>query len=98
VIYYRLLAAAYHHGDMSQAYPLMRGAAPLLVALASVPLLGERLHWRQDVAIMLICGGVLTLTILRGATPAPTPRPTAAHAAAPPSTPCSTPPSSPPTP
>ncbi len=67
VIYYRLLAAAYRHGDMSQAYPLMRGAAPLLVALASVPLLGERLHWRQDLAIMLICGGVLTLTILRGA-------------------------------
>jgi drug/metabolite transporter (DMT)-like permease len=45
----------------------MRGAAPLLVALASVPLLGERLHWRQDLAVMLICGGVLTLTILRGA-------------------------------
>ncbi|WP_343733268.1 EamA family transporter [Duganella sp.] len=67
VIYYRLLAAAYKHGDMSQAYPLMRGAAPLLVALASVPLLGERLHWRQDVAVVLICGGVLTLTILRGA-------------------------------
>lgn len=67
VIYYRLLAAAYRHGDMSQAYPLMRGAAPLLVALASVPLLGERLHWRQDLAIGLICGGVLTLTILRGA-------------------------------
>jgi uncharacterized membrane protein len=67
VIYYRLLAAAYKHGDMSQAYPLMRGAAPLLVALASVPLLGERLHPRQDLAVMLICGGVLTLTILRGA-------------------------------
>ncbi|MYM84362.1 EamA family transporter [Duganella sp. FT50W] len=67
VIYYRLLAAAYQHGDMNLAYPLMRGTAPLLVALASVPLLGERLHWRQDVAIMLICGGVLTLTILRGA-------------------------------
>jgi len=67
VIYYRLLAAAYKHGDMSQAYPLMRGAAPLLVTLASVPLLGERLHWRQDIAVMLICGGVLTLTILRGA-------------------------------
>ena len=66
VIYYRLLAAAYQHGDMSQAYPLMRGAAPLLVALASVPLLGERLHWRQDLAVALICGGVLTLTILRG--------------------------------
>ncbi|SHM47443.1 Uncharacterized membrane protein [Duganella sacchari] len=67
VIYYRLLAATYRHGDMSQAYPLMRGAAPLLVALASVPLLGERLHLSQDIAVMLICGGVLTLTILRGA-------------------------------
>lgn len=67
VIYYRLLAAAYQHGDMSQAYPLMRGAAPLLVALASMPLLGERLALRQDLAVMLICGGVLTLTILRGA-------------------------------
>lgn len=67
VLYYRLLAAAYQHGDMSLAYPLMRGAAPLLVALASVPLLGERLHWRQDLAVALICGGVLTLTILRGA-------------------------------
>nr|WP_315252295.1 DMT family transporter [uncultured Duganella sp.] len=67
VIYYRLLAAAYQHGDMSQAYPLMRGAAPLLVALAGVPLLGESLHWRQDLAVALICGGVLTLTILRGA-------------------------------
>ncbi|TFW21220.1 EamA family transporter, partial [Duganella callida] len=48
VIYYRLLAAAYRHGDMSQAYPLMRGVAPLLVALASWPLLGERLHLGQD--------------------------------------------------
>jgi len=41
--YYGLLAAAYRHGDMSHAYPLMRGSAPLLVAVASVPLLGEHL-------------------------------------------------------
>jgi drug/metabolite transporter (DMT)-like permease len=65
-IYYMLLAAAYRHGDMSQAYPLMRGTAPLLVALASLPLLGERLHLAQDIAVMLICGGVLVLCILRG--------------------------------
>jgi drug/metabolite transporter (DMT)-like permease len=66
VLYYMLLAAAYRHGDMSQAYPLMRGTAPLLVALASLPLLGERLHLAQDIAVMLICGGVLVLCILRG--------------------------------
>jgi len=66
VAYYMLLAAAYRHGDMSQAYPLMRGTAPLLVALASLPLLGERLHPAQDIAVMLICGGVLVLCILRG--------------------------------
>ena len=37
VIYFRLVAAAYHHGDMSETYPIMRGTAPLLVALASGP-------------------------------------------------------------
>eukprot|EP01030_Chromulinospumella_sphaerica_P033123 gene33123-33951_t len=39
--YYGLMSAAYRHGDMSLTYPLMRGSAPLLVALASAPLLGE---------------------------------------------------------
>ncbi|MFZ6766718.1 hypothetical protein ACO0LM_06495 [Undibacterium sp. Di26W] len=33
VVYFCLLAAAYRVGDMSQAYPLMRGTAPLLVAV-----------------------------------------------------------------
>ena len=32
-IYYPLVAAAYRAGDMSQTYPLMRGTAPLIVAL-----------------------------------------------------------------
>jgi len=38
-----LLAAAYRAGDFSHAYPLMRGTAPLLVAIGSVTLIGERL-------------------------------------------------------
>jgi drug/metabolite transporter (DMT)-like permease len=63
VIYYLLLAAAYRHGDMSQAYPLMRGTAPLLVALASVPMLHERLGVQQYAAVALICCGVLALSI-----------------------------------
>lgn len=59
--YYALLVAAYRHGDMSHAYPLMRGSAPLLVALASGPLIGERLGAVQWVAVGCICGGVLAL-------------------------------------
>lgn len=59
--YYALLAAAYRHGDMSHAYPLMRGSAPLLVALASGPLLGERLSTQQSVALACICGGIFSL-------------------------------------
>ncbi|WP_282341305.1 MULTISPECIES: DMT family transporter [Pseudomonas] len=63
VIYYRLVAAAYRHGDLSQAYPLMRGTAPLLVALASAPLLGESLSLTGWGGVLLICSGVLGLAV-----------------------------------
>jgi hypothetical protein len=33
--YYIALAGAYQHGDLGLTYPIMRGFAPLLVALAS---------------------------------------------------------------
>src|SRR5271154_6557568 len=42
-VYYKLLAAAFRAGDMSHAYPIMRGTAPLLISLASGPLIGEAL-------------------------------------------------------
>lgn len=59
--YYGLLAAAYRHGDMSHAYPLMRGSAPLLVAVSSVPLLGEHLSVAQYAAVACISGGIFGL-------------------------------------
>ncbi|KQV59488.1 EamA family transporter [Duganella sp. Root336D2] len=59
--YYGLLAAAYRHGDMSHAYPLMRGSAPLLVAVSSVPLLGEHLSTAQYAAVACISGGIFGL-------------------------------------
>jgi drug/metabolite transporter (DMT)-like permease len=59
--YYGLLAAAYRHGDMSHAYPLMRGSAPLLVAVSSVPLLGEHLSVTQYAAVACISGGIFGL-------------------------------------
>lgn len=61
VLYFVLIGAAYRSGDMSHAYPLMRGAPPLLVALASGPLIGERLGVGQWSGILLICAGILGL-------------------------------------
>ena len=39
--YYIALAGAYQHGELGMTYPIMRGFAPLLVALASGSLIGE---------------------------------------------------------
>jgi drug/metabolite transporter (DMT)-like permease len=59
--YYLLLIEAYRSGDMSHAYPLMRGSAPLLVAMLNGPLTGESLRPGQWLAMGLICGGVLAM-------------------------------------
>ncbi|QCN97170.1 EamA family transporter (plasmid) [Azospirillum argentinense] len=64
VAYFRLLAAAYREGAMSHAYPLMRGTPPLLVALCSGVLLGEGLSAGAWVGTVLVCGGILGLTLL----------------------------------
>ena len=63
VVYLVLVAAAYRSGDMSQAYPIMRGTAPLIVAIASGPLIGEVLSLQKWAGIALICGGVLALAL-----------------------------------
>jgi drug/metabolite transporter (DMT)-like permease len=63
--YYLLLIEAYRSGDMSHAYPLMRGSAPLLVALVNGPLTGETLRPGQWLAMCLICGGVLVMGLAR---------------------------------
>ncbi|KRB51065.1 EamA family transporter [Phenylobacterium sp. Root700] len=61
--YYLLVARAYRGADMSQAYPLMRGTAPLIVALVSSFWLGEILSPAALAGVALICGGVLSLAL-----------------------------------
>lgn len=61
VVYFVLLAAAYRAGDFGQASPLMRGTAPLLVALTAGPLIGEALSPLRWAGVVLISGGVLVL-------------------------------------
>jgi len=61
--YYLLVARAYRGADMSQAYPLMRGTAPLIVALVGCFWLHEQLSLPALAGVALICGGVLSLAI-----------------------------------
>ena len=63
VCYLFMVAAAYSNGDMSLAYPLMRGTPPLLVAMAAGPLIGEVLGVGQWLAIGFISCGVLTMAL-----------------------------------
>jgi drug/metabolite transporter (DMT)-like permease len=61
--YMSLVAAAYKSGDMSEAYPIMRGTPPLLVALVSAPLVGEVMGWKSWLGIVFICSGVLAMAL-----------------------------------
>jgi drug/metabolite transporter (DMT)-like permease len=60
-IYIGLIAKAYKNGDMSIAYPLMRGTAPLLVALVSLPILGEALPTLRWLGVLMVSTGVLLM-------------------------------------
>ena len=59
--YYVLVARTYHLADMSQTYPLMRGTAPLLVAITSVAFLGSHLSPSAWAGIAIICAGILAM-------------------------------------
>ncbi|WP_065847756.1 EamA family transporter [Sphingobium sp. Ndbn-10] len=59
--YFVLVARAYRIADMSLAYPLMRGTAPLLVAVVSVAWMGEPLSPRAWLGVGVICAGILSM-------------------------------------
>jgi phosphonate utilization associated putative membrane protein len=69
--YYFALTGAYRHGDLSLTYPLMRGAAPLLVALSASVTLGEQLSLLGWLGVLGISAGVLVLGLSRHAFEAP---------------------------
>ena len=59
--YYVTLAGAYHRGDLSFAYPLMRGVAPLIVTLLGVFFLGETPGAKTVLGIVLIASGIIVI-------------------------------------
>jgi phosphonate utilization associated putative membrane protein len=67
IAYYIALAGAYKHGDLSLTYPVMRGCAPLLVAMGSATFIGEAISVTAWVGVALLCAGVVTLGLSRPA-------------------------------
>jgi drug/metabolite transporter (DMT)-like permease len=64
--YYSGLVKAYRYGDLSQVYPLARGSAPALVALASALAVGELLTPGAFIGIGLVSLGTASLAFERG--------------------------------
>jgi len=69
ILYLALVAGAYAATDMSRAYPLMRGLAPALVALAGVAFLGEHLAPLAWAGVALISSGVFAMTFAASGEP-----------------------------
>jgi drug/metabolite transporter (DMT)-like permease len=63
------LLGAYRHGDFTQAYPLMRGSAPLFVALLTLAFGLDRISAGGYAGIGLICCGLFILVDWRKSRP-----------------------------
>ncbi len=67
VAYYITLNGAYQHGELGTTYPIMRGTAPLLVALGSSTVLGESLSPAAWLGVAAVTLGVLMVGLSRPA-------------------------------
>ena len=65
IAYYIATTQAYEHGDLGLTYPLMRGVAPLLVALSATFTLNEQLSPIAWAGVIGISCGVLALGLTR---------------------------------
>jgi drug/metabolite transporter (DMT)-like permease len=59
ILYFLFLANAYRWGELSYAYPIMRGGGPVIVALASAVAFGEVLPLAPALGVALVCSGIV---------------------------------------
>jgi drug/metabolite transporter (DMT)-like permease len=60
-LYFYLVAVTYRSGDLSFAYPIMRGSAPLMTSVLAAAVVGEPIGSGGWLGILLLCGGILWL-------------------------------------
>jgi drug/metabolite transporter (DMT)-like permease len=66
LVFYRIfLLKAYRHGDLSRSYPIARGSAPLLVAIAGIMIGDDVLSPIGYGAILMISVGIIGLVFSR---------------------------------
>jgi drug/metabolite transporter (DMT)-like permease len=66
--YVVLLAAAYRRAELSVVYPVARGAAPVLVLVVGVAVLGNGTSTGEVAGVLLVAGGVVVVRGLGGST------------------------------
>jgi drug/metabolite transporter (DMT)-like permease len=63
IVYFMLVARTYQVADMSQTYPLMRGAAPLIVALVSAFRTNDAMSPVAWVGVIVISLGIFSIAL-----------------------------------
>jgi drug/metabolite transporter (DMT)-like permease len=66
LVYFAALIESYRTGDLGQVYPIARGAAPLMTAVASLVFVGEQLKLTSWTGIVALAVGVLLLSARGG--------------------------------
>jgi drug/metabolite transporter (DMT)-like permease len=66
LVYFSALIESYRSGDMGQVYPIARGSAPLMTAIATTVFIGERLGVSGWCGIGLLVAGVALLSLRGG--------------------------------
>ena len=67
IAYYIALSGAYRNGDLGLTYPLMRGVAPILVALSSAFVFPDVMSFAAWAGVIAVCVGVLILGLTQHA-------------------------------
>ncbi len=65
ILYKVTLARAYQSADLSLAYPLARGTAPMIVALISLSVLGDEISLWKGVGVVLIGSGIIGMALAK---------------------------------
>ena len=66
LVYFAALIEAYRAGDLGQVYPIARGSAPLMTAMAATFFVGETLSVLGWAGILVLVSGVFLLSFKGG--------------------------------